>query len=381
MRRIVWINKSDWRKPGPIVYMGLLNALAFAELDMPTDYFVGAGSDSDTEQDLQNFYALPALPTLQIHRVKQTSSRGRDVYKRAQVQIQDYLEHGDEVIALTRELGALTKLFGLRKKFPGLRVLYEAHDYYLNRAHAPKQNFSAWRRQWTERLLIPKVDALICLTEHQRALYQQQLTRQPVVALPLGCLNFPRQDAESRRIKRHVAYIGHLHDYKGSELIFEIAGFLKGKNIRLTCYGGHDKQVGALRDRAQTQGLDDVLRFQSFVSPAEMHRILECEVSIGLVPLQDTFYSRYLTCPVKILDFLSHGLPIIASELPSTREVLRSSGVYCPSSDPSGFATTIEKLLEDPICFSEFSDWSYSRSKPLQWQLRAEKILQCISAK
>ncbi|NOR70641.1 MAG: glycosyltransferase [Methylomarinum sp.] len=376
MQRVVWINKSNWRKPGPIVYMGLLNAMAFAQHKIETDYFVGYGSESDTDQDLVHFYGINVSSFLHIHRIKENDSGRREVYRKAVLTINQYLSNGDEVIALTRELGALSELLKIKKKNPQLQVLYESHDYYLNRTHLPKQGFSAIRRQWAERILIPKADALICLTEHQRALYQQQLTQLPILVAPLGCLDFPKQDSEQRRIKRNVAYIGHVHSYKGSDLIFELAKELKLKNITLSCYGGNEPQIVELRSKSQKQGLDDVLKFEPFMSPVDLHRILDLEVSIGLVPLQDTFYSRYLTCPVKALDFLSHGLPIVASELPSIREVLQHTGHYCSSKDASQFAQVIEALLENSLAYQVASQDSYQRNVTLQWYLRAEKILQ-----
>lgn len=379
--RVVWINKSNWKKPGPIVYMGLLNALAFAELKIATDYFVGYGDESDTKQDLAEFYGLDFSPFLTIYRIQESASAKREVYKQALLKINHYLNNGDKVVALTRELGALSKLVKLKKKNTDLQVIYESHDYYLTRTHQPKQGFSAIRRQWAERFLIPKADALICLTEHQRALYQQQLTQFRILAAPLGCLNFPEQDAEKRRKKRNVVYIGHLHSYKGSELIFEIAKALKSKNISLACYGGHEPQVKKLRLKAQQYGLDDVLKFEAFVSPAQLHRILAHDVSIGLVPLQDTFYSRYLTCPVKALDFLSHGLPIVASELPSLREVMQDAGSYCCSSDATQFSQAIEVLLENNLSYKTASQNSYQRNTKLQWRLRAKKILQMLPDK
>jgi glycosyltransferase involved in cell wall biosynthesis len=210
-------------------------------------------------------------------------------------------------------------------------------------------------------------------------LYQQQLPQLPILAAPLGCLNFPVQDAEKRRIKRKVVYIGHLHSYKGSDFIFEIAKAFQSKNINLTCYGGHEPQIKNLRSKAHQLGLDDVLKFETFVSPANLHHILDHQVSIGLVPLQDTFYSRYLTCPVKALDFLSHGLPIIASELPSLREVLREAGVYCFSSDAVQFAQAIEALLDSNTIYQAASQKSYQRNTKLQWPLRAKKILQLVA--
>lgn len=377
--RIVWINKSDWRKPGPIVYMGLLNALAFAEHGLETDYFVGHGEDSNTEEDLQMFYGVKASPFLHIQRIKQTASGKRDVYSEALNKINDYLKHGDHVIALTRELGALAKLLKAKNKQPSLKVIYESHDYFLTRTHLAKQGFSALRRQWAERFLIPRADGLVCLTEHQRALYQQHLPKLPMLAASLGCVSFPTQDMERRRFKRNVVYIGHLHPYKGSDLIFELAKSLKSKNITLSCYGGHERQVRELRSKAEQLELSAVLNFESFVSPAELHRVLDHEVSIGLVPLQDTFYSRYLTCPVKGLDFLSHGLPIVASDLPSTHEILRRAGRYCRSSVASEFAEVIEGLLDESSAYQQASKDSYFRREQLQWYGRAEKILSLVN--
>ncbi|MFZ2171513.1 MAG: glycosyltransferase [Methylococcaceae bacterium] len=381
MQRVVWINKSNWRKPGPIVYMGLLNALAFAENGLVTDFFVGSDKDSDTEADLTGFYGLKSHQCLNIHRVPDTAGWRRSVYKAAVAKIALYCEQGDEVLALTRELGVLGLLLKLRKKYPKLKVIYETHDYYLSIRHLDKKKFSisSIRRQWTERILIPKADGLICLTEYQRALYQQWFPKLAIIALSLGCLDFPQQPlVEQRRLKRCVAYIGHLHSYKGLELIFELAGHLRTVNIELHSFGGNAAQVLSLQERAEKEGLTGVLHFSPFIEPRVLHEILDNDISIGLVPLQDTFYSRYLTCPVKALDFIAHGLPTIASEIPSARAVLREAGFYCDSKNVTEFVDKAIALLADADSYLSATKASYSRSGELQWRLRAKRILEFV---
>lgn len=381
MQRVIWINKSNWRKPGPIVYMGLLNALAFAENGLVTDFFVGSDKDSDTETDLAGFYGLQAHQCLNIHRIRDAEGWQRSVYKAAIAKIAIYCEQGDEVLALTRELGVLGSLLKLRKKFPKLKVIYETHDYYLSIRHLEKKGFSlsSIRRQWSERILIPKADGLICLTEHQRALYQQWFPKLAIIALSLGCLDFPQQPVvEQRRLKRRIAYIGHLHSYKGLELIFALAGHLRAANIELHSFGGNKAQVLSLQERADKEGLAAVLHFKPFIEPKVLHEILDNDISLGLVPLQDTFYSRYLTCPVKALDFIAHGLPAIASEIPSVREVLRETGFYCDSRNVAEFADKAIALLDNPESYLSATKASYSRSGELQWRLRARRILEFV---
>jgi glycosyltransferase involved in cell wall biosynthesis len=378
MQRIVWINKSNWLKPGPIVYMGLLNALAFAENDVKTDFFVGAGSASDTLKDFVGFYGLQPNPHLIVHRIIDQGARRRSVYTAALNKISEYSAEGDDVLALTRELGALWLLIKLKKRFPRLKVLYEAHDYYLTTKHLELKrfSFSAFRRKWSERILIPKTDGLICLTEHQRALFQQWFPNMAIIALPLGCLDVLEKPMfEQRRLLRRVAYIGHLHGYKGLELIFQLASHLKSANIELHCFGGHAAQVVTLRKRAELEGLASVLHFEPFIEPKTLHQLLDNDMSLGLVPLQDTFYSRYLTCPVKALDFMAHGLPVIASDLPSTREVLRETACYCDSQSEAEFANKIIGLLDNTEAYQAASLAGYARSKELRWAQRAQRIL------
>jgi glycosyltransferase involved in cell wall biosynthesis len=374
--RIVWINKSPWRKPGPIVYMGLLNALAFAWNDFATTLFVGAGSESETDADLRAFYGLEPHALLQIRRVASVSGRGRAVYRAALDHVDDLCRKGETVLVCTRELGCLHGLFALRRRHPSrLRVLHECHDYYLSTRHLPGRDAAALRRMCAERMLLPRVDGLICLTEYQRALYQQHLPERPAIALPLGTLPQPVDAArlEQRRQARSVAYIGHMHDYKGLESLFALAGTLQAQGVALHAYGGGAAQIESLRQRVRAAGMEATLRLTAFLPPRELHARLAGTVSIGLVPLQDTYYNRYLTCPVKALDFMSHGLPVIGTDLPSVRALLGDAGCYADF-DPGSTASTIAGLLADPALYAAQSERVRARADTLTWQRRAAAL-------
>jgi glycosyltransferase involved in cell wall biosynthesis len=262
-----------------------------------------------------------------------------------------------------------------------LKVLHEAHDFYLTTRHLenPGISFSNLRRRWSEWALIPKTDGLLCLTEHQRALYQQGFPKLPAIALSLGSLAPPQiSDFERRRLQRRIAYIGHLHNYKGVELIFGLAGLLKQANVELLSFGGNDEETCSLQGRAEQEGLGEILKFRSFVAPKHLHEILDNDISLGLMPLLDTFYNRYLTCPVKALDFIAHGLPVLASELPSVREVLRQTGFYCSSKNVAEFASKAITILDDPSLYASASAASYARRDELQWRLRAQHIIDFV---
>jgi glycosyltransferase involved in cell wall biosynthesis len=386
MLRTIWISKQHWLKPGPMTYMGLLNARAFAENGIKTEFFVRAEKHYDvanTGQDLSAFYGLPDHPNFTVHCVPETHSWKRDVYKDAVAKILAYHDEGDEIIAATREYGALAMLLKLKQRCSRLKVLFESHNFFINLKHLDSRpwSFPRWRTRWAERHQLVKADGLICLTEHQRALYQHWFPQLPTIALPLGCLDFPMHpDIEQRRSLRRVAYIGHLYDYKGLELFFQLAQSLKPLNIQLHIFGGYPDEVTALQQRANQEGLAEVLFFKAFIEPKALHEILQNDISLGLVPLQDTYYNRYLTCPVKVLDFMAHGLPIAASELPSIRDLLREAGNYCDSHKVTEFAAQIQHLLDDKDAYARVSQATYQRARELQWPMRAQRLVEFTGA-
>jgi hypothetical protein len=62
-----WLNKRDWKYPGPIATMAVQNEHALANPGHETHLFVGAGEvASNIEDDLREFYRLEPVEKLQV---------------------------------------------------------------------------------------------------------------------------------------------------------------------------------------------------------------------------------------------------------------------------------------------------------------------------
>ncbi|HEX7863037.1 MAG TPA: glycosyltransferase family 4 protein [Verrucomicrobiae bacterium] len=383
--RIAWIYKSPWKKPGPIVYMGVLNAAACAGCGAETDLFVSAEDEADTvsdsARDLRDFYGIAPNSRLRIHRIPEARRQGlrseRPVYAAACRELEQQLQAGEKTVAVTRELGVLPQLLRLRRKYPALRVIHEAHDFYGRIGHLPTRRLRDYRRWFSERFYISRTDGLVCITAPQRELYKQVFPRLPNVYLPLGCVE-PRQGAEpeARRLARRVGYIGHLHEAKGRTLLLQAAQQLRPHGVTIECYGGYPKQVETLRNEIAARNLSDAINFQPFCGPAEMFQWLSSRVSIGAAPLQDTYYNRNLTCPVKVLDYLSQGLPVVGSDLPSVRDLAKNAGEYHQPDDLPGLVAAVLRLLDDPARYAFLAHESMRRASELAWPKRAAALLE-----
>ncbi len=390
--KIVWANRSEWKKPGPIVYIGLLNALSFARLGHESHFFISEGPASDTSRDLEDFYGLENNENLHIHRIPKGSKiaelPGRNIYRQALTFSRNELKKGTEITFLTRELGLVGLLSRLQKQFPkNLRTIYEAHDFHADlNGRDQKIKFTDHRKRLNERLFLPRLSGLLCITPPQAALYQQALPKTNTLALPLGCLDHAPSDdkaIEIRRQRRTVVYVGHLHRYKGVHDLIDQAHFFQQHQIKLHLLGGEPQQIRKFEKKLKSKQVlnperPSPIHFFPAMPPAQLHQHLEKYASLGIVPLQDSYYNRALTCPVKALDSLSHHLPVIASDLPTTRAVLADAGIYLPADQPSQLPLAAKDLIDDAHRYQQLSKNAARRANELCWKKRAQAILDWI---
>jgi len=300
------------------------------------------------------------------------------------------LSRRDRVALITRETGFLPYLARLVRRNPRISGFYEAHDFFadLSWKNRDEIKLADRRLRWLERRFLTRVSGIICITHEQQKLYRKLFPNLASCAASLGTEVFEKNEnaaeisarTEKRRALRRIVYVGHLHGSKGVSMLIKAAPRLAEKNVRAAFWGGSEKQIAKFQKQIKRLGAAEFVEFAGFRPPEELHRALASEASIGVVPLQDTFYNRYLTCPVKALDYLSHGLPAIGSDLPSVREVLAGAGRYAPSNDADALVAQVLALLDDAALYETASVAARVRARELSWPERAKKIAHFVES-
>lgn len=178
--------------------------------------------------------------------------------------------------------------------------------------------------------------------------------------------------------RRLVVYTGGLLAWKGVDILAEAARELP--DVGFVVAGGMSEDVEALRARAR--GLAN-LRVDGFQAPERVVLYLAAG-DVGVVPNRSApaISARY-TSPLKVFEAFAAGLPLVASDLPSLRELLTDGvdALLVTPDDPAALARGLRRLLDDDELRASFARRGRERASGATWELRAKRILEWAAAR
>ena len=380
-QKVFWFHSGGWRTSAAISYVGVHNAWSFARLGIPTQLVMPAAEKQpDVSADLADYYAVPAESHLHIRPLclhRRWWHLHHPLYAEAERLAQEAASTGERLLVLTREPRFLPALARLAR-LANVTALYEPHYLFIDQSwRGDTISAGDQRRGELERQYLPHISGLVCITAEQARLYRQRLPNLPIHTAPLGTkpeLIASAGQEEIWRQRRTLAYIGHLHGYKGVDGMAGASHQLSQRQMRANFFGGTPSEAEAHRQQDQEHGFTGNT-WHSFLPPAAMFSALAASASVGVVALEDTFYNRHLTCPVKALDFLSLGMPVVAADLPSTRQVLGNAASYFPPGDMGAMLDALSTLLDSPSAYHAAAAASRQQAEHLAWPIRARGIL------
>jgi glycosyltransferase involved in cell wall biosynthesis len=103
-----------------------------------------------------------------------------------------------------------------------------------------------------------------------------------------------------------------------------------------------------LLEEARQAGLAEAVEYVGWVEPDRLPEVF-AQATLAVYPFDDTLINR-AKCPVKLLDLLGAGVPVVAEAVGEIREVIRhgETGWLIPPGDEAAFAGAVLRLLEEP---------------------------------
>ena len=178
-----------------------------------------------------------------------------------------------------------------------------------------------------------------------------------------------------------VLYTGHLYDWKGVYVLADTAKLLPDINFVFvggTYYHLSDfkKKYEAIRNIVLV-GHRPHAEIPQYLKSADILALPNSGTLLG--DPRFSVYTRHDTSPIKLFEYMASGVPIVASDLPSLREILNDKNALLVKSDnPGDLKRGIETILNDKKLAENISKQALADVKEYTWEKRAEKILSFI---
>lgn len=175
-----------------------------------------------------------------------------------------------------------------------------------------------------------------------------------------------------------VVYHGGLADRFGVETLVRSVAMLRGQGspVRLDVFGPDAEAAARLAAYASEQAPDGV---QVAPRPTPVEQIparLE-EADVGIVPtLRDDFTELLL--PVKLLEYVHMGLPVVASRLPVIERYFGDDVLLAEPGDAASFAAAIEGVRRAPESAFIRAQGASERLAKIEWRRQREDYLDLV---
>ena len=285
-------------------------------------------------------------------------------------------------VIMTRDLGVASALIQMpaRMRAP---VIYESHGYAPDVAAAlpdlvatakPASASKVKRLAAREERVWKRADGYVTITAAlARDLEARFGSRERLAVVPDGM----RQPAHMTPLPDEpiAAYAGHLYAWKGVDVLLRALAQLP--SVRGLVVGGHEAEPDLARVRALAQdlGIADRVTFTGLVEPSQVAEHL-ARARVLVLPNPASAISTKYTSPLKLFEYMAAGRAIVASGLPSIREVLthEETALLVEPGDPSALAASIERLMVDGALAARLSQAAHARSAEYTWARRAERL-------
>jgi glycosyltransferase involved in cell wall biosynthesis len=259
----------------------------------------------------------------------------------------------------------------------GAKLVYDAHEISTSR-----EGYSSFRKlvAWAEKIFMPRADGVITTTV-ARAKFFARAYR---IDRPLVLQNRPRQQPAlaSNRIREElgltkswpvILYQGGIQQGRGLERLVRVAADVPDAYF---VFIGGGRLDSSLRSISAELRLEQRIHFIPTVALAELPTYT-ASADIGVQPIENTCLNHYTTDSNKLFEYVQAGLPVVASDLPEIRRVVRDYdlGLLVPAGNSEALAVALRELVANKGKREHHAAQSCKAAEVLNWERQEHELL------
>ena len=168
----------------------------------------------------------------------------------------------------------------------------------------------------------------------------------------------------------NILFVGRMEKRKGLKYLLSAYGELKWDypKTRLVILGSGplDKETNQI---ISSRNLNDILLVEDVTNSIKMRYFKTCDIFCAPAIGNESF-------GIVLLEAMASGKPIVASDIPGYKSVVENNkqGILVPPKNESAIASSILKLLNNPILCNELGQNGMAKAKEYDWTIIGKKI-------
>jgi len=269
------------------------------------------------------------------------------------------------------------KLASFILKFKGLLnipVVFEVHEiFHLNTINQKKKG----DLKQQEMRVYKNADAVVCLSASlkQYLVDNMGVSEKSVFIIPdavkRGWFDIKKNAGE------FICYTGSLYNWKGVDTLISAMKYLHGE--RLLIVGGGERLEG-LRRLAAVEGVAERVSFAGAVPHSSIPEYLSMAKVLVLPNIAEG--PSEFSSPLKLFEYMASGVPIVASDIQSFKEILthkRNALLFEPGS-PEALASAIKEILRNRDLAEGIAKSAKRDAEDYTYEKRGERIIKAVKA-
>lgn len=270
----------------------------------------------------------------------------------------------------------------------GAKVILDVHDLmpelYASKFGLPMSHAIVRGLKWVERLSVRFADAAVAVHKpHLDALVEHGNPRDKFTIV----MNLPDPEMFRRRSGAQplseftLIYHGMVGTRNGLDVAVRAASLVQdmipGLTLRIIGDGDDFARLRHLVDELDVAG---TVRLDQGYRPIEdVIPVLE-RASVGVVPIVDDPFTKYML-PVKLLEYVALGMPVIASSTSTIRAHFSEEMLaFTPPGDAQALAERIVELYHDPAKRSRFAAEAAKFTHEHNWPREKTRYYQLVDS-
>lgn len=376
--KIAYIHTGLFPSNSPSITFATNTAVSLANRFERCHFFIKRNSPFSAADILKNNFDLVHPQNLEIVQIKPSFNTNFFYFKKINKTLKKLIQHNELDAIITRSITFLPYLVKLKNQF-SIPTYFESHDFFADLPVRTDINKNKkLRNQEIEKKYLPKISGIICLQHTQKQLYEKLFPDQKIFVARTGIEKIFAKPFSNRY---YVSYVGSLDSHKGVDVLIKALSLTKSQPRLLIVGGKNSKEKRKILELAKKHYSLSRVEITGWVDKQELQKYLG-KTKLGIIPLQDTFFNSFLTSPLKLFDFYSFGIPVIAADLPTTRELIveNETGLFFTPDDPVDLANKIDTLLLNQKLLEQMNKNVYQTADQFLWSKRAELIYSIIES-